>query len=211
MTSSVLPIQTPTSQGKSVPVTDIHPNAWNPNRQDDFMYAKELASIRAFGFVSPLIVRAIDGLYEIIDGEHRWKAAKELGMKEVPVWSLGAVDDETAKQLTIILNETKGRAQPDLLKPLLEDLLESRTADELLAVLPYTPEQFAGLTDSFDWSDIEFERPAREEKWVLKTFRMPKDAADVLDAALSKVGETENELTDWQRLELIAADFLGGN
>lgn len=210
MTSSSNGTQRQSSHGKTAWVGDLVVNPWNPNRQDQFMYAKELASLREFGFVSPIIVRHWAVGYQIIDGEHRWRGAKEIGIDEVPIWDLGEIDDETAKQLTIVLNETRGRAQPELLKPLLEDLLETRTADQLLAVLPFTPEQFKGLTESFDWSEVEFERPEREERWVMKTYRMPKAAADVLDEALAKVGETEEELEDWQRLEFIAADFLGG-
>ena len=212
--SSKSDTQTPSSSARVVSTLDIQPNPWNPNRQDDFIYQKELASIRQFGFVSPLIVRRLEGFYQIIDGEHRWRAAKELGISEVPIWDLGQVDDAVAKQLTIVLNETRGKTQPDLLRPLLEDLLEHQTADQLLAVLPYTPEQFKGLLSSFDWAGVETlerERPP-ESPWVLKTFRMPKAAAEVLDDALNKVAEqAEGDLTDWQRLEFLAADYLGGD
>lgn len=43
------------------------------------------ASIERIGFVTPLIVVERDGRYVIIDGQHRFQAATELGVKEFPV------------------------------------------------------------------------------------------------------------------------------
>ena len=43
------------------------------------------ASIERIGFVTPLVVVARDGKYVIIDGQHRFQAATDLGVKEFPV------------------------------------------------------------------------------------------------------------------------------
>ena len=146
--------------------------------------------------------------FQIIDGEHRWRAAGDLGYKDIPIISLGMVDDDVAKQLTIILNETKGVSQPDLIKTLLSDLLARKPKEDLLAVLPFTPMQFDGLVGNFDWSKAE--RPApKGPRWVMRSYRMPADAADVLDEAITKVQE-DDPCPDWQALERLAADFLGG-
>src|SRR6478752_5191608 len=77
----------------------IEPNPWNPNVMDPDMYGKAIESIHEFGFVDPVTVRRIVGSssfnvakaskgeeawldvvrYQIIDGEHRWKAGKDHG------------------------------------------------------------------------------------------------------------------------------------
>ena len=198
MTSSTKPIPKPSElELVRIAVEDIHPNLWNPNRQDAFIYEKELASIRNFGFVLPIVVRGSRRAgWEIVDGEHRWRAAKELGYTELPCWSLGPIPDDTAKQLTIVLNETRGQVQPDLLRPLLADLLERQTAEELLQVLPYTPQTFASLVADFDWNAPEFVDTGPKEQWVLRTFRMPAEAAQILDDAIAKVDAS----TEWQIL-----------
>jgi hypothetical protein len=200
-----------------VPIGDVYPNPWNPNRQDAFIYEKEKASITEFGFIVPITVRRwtvramaiVQDGWQVIDGEHRWKAAKELGYSEVPIIDLGEIDDGTAKQLTIILNETKGQAQPDLVKNLLNDLLSSKTKEQLLRVLPYTTMQFDSMTASFDWGKVEKPK-ATEERWVMRSYRMPADAADVLDQAIRKV-QNEDSCADWQAIERLAADYLGGD
>jgi hypothetical protein len=203
---------------RSIPTTNLRvdyvsddllrPNPWNPNRQDDFIFERELASIQRFGFVDPILVRKLDDWFEIIDGEHRLRACRQLGITEIPIIDLGDVDDDDAKQLTIVLNETRGRAQPDLLRSLISDLAKRHPVEELLAVLPYTPEQFEAFRRPFDWKDVEERKPmAVETDWVLRSYRLPKAAAEVLDEAIRRVQQDES-VPDWRAIELIAADFI---
>ncbi len=197
-----------------VPIEALQPNKWNPNRMDEFMYEKELSSMRAFGFVDPITVRQLaDGLFEILDGEHRWRAAQDLGMKMVPIWNLGNVPDATAKQLTIVLNETRGRSDNDKLSALLKDLLESESRADLMENLPFDAERFRALTGSdFDWAQLDMDEEelpeAEQSHWVERIYRMPLEAAQVLDQALAKI--KEGDMSDAQALEALAADYLGG-
>lgn len=197
---------------------ELTPNPWNPNRQDAFMYGKELASVRKFGMVNPIIVRKTPHGHQIIDGEHRVKAALEIGLPMVPVWNLGTVDDAVAKQLTIVLNETKGSADRERLSALLSDLLTSETTSDLLDVMPYPPEDFKAILHlpDFDWDSLEAMRkpePAYHNEsrvgWVERTYRLPGDAAKVIDEAIEKAKDGD-ELKDWQALERVAADYLAG-
>ena len=142
---------------KTVSVDDIYPNTWNPNKQSDFIYKKELESIRRFGFVAPLIVRKINEGYEIIDGEHRLRAAKELAMPEISINDLGEVSDAVAKQLTIILNETKGEPDRVELARLVAELSKDIDLDDLKIALPYPEEEIDAMLKlaDFDWSEYD--------------------------------------------------------
>jgi hypothetical protein len=199
-----------------VPLGALRPNSWNPNRMDEFMFEKELNSMRAFGFVDPVTVREItDGVFEILDGEHRWRAAKVLDMKMIPIWNLGNVPDAVAKQLTIVLNETRGRSDSDKLAELLKDLLESEPRAELMETLPFDPERFRALTGSdFDWSELDVPETQNQSEdasfWVERIYRMPIEAAQVLDQALRRIKQDDPAMSDAQALEALAADFLGG-
>jgi len=198
----------------------LRPNAWNPNRMDDFMYQKELESIKRFGFAVPIVVRSTGTGLEIIDGEHRWRAAQELGLDQVPIWDLGLISDIDAKQLTIVLNETRGAADRDKLSALIQDLLISEPTPSLQAVLPFSEEAFAELANlpAFDWQELEsqVQRTSDERsQWVERLYRLPADVAEVLDQAVSKVKdnvkrELGDDLVDWQALEVLAADYLAG-
>lgn len=200
---------------RQVAIETLRANPWNPNLMDPFMFDKAVASVAKFGFVDPVLVRTVAGGYEIIDGEHRWKAAKSLGHKTIAIWDLGEVDDPTAKQLTIVMNETRGQADPEKMQDLLKDLLSSETTSELMATLPFDKEQFEALTKmpGLDWGDLErkADRQDQQTKWVERIYRLPLDAAEVLDNAIAQAKRQEDEMTDAQALEMIAADFLGGS
>jgi ParB family chromosome partitioning protein len=54
------------------------------------------ASIERIGFVTPLVAVERDGKYVVIDGQHRFQAAAELGAKEFPVL---VVPEKTARRM----------------------------------------------------------------------------------------------------------------
>jgi len=64
----------------------IEPNAGQPRKDFNQELIQELAdSIKKYGVLQPLLVQKKGERYEIIAGERRWRAAKEAGLKEVPV------------------------------------------------------------------------------------------------------------------------------
>ena len=54
--------------------TDVKPNAYNPNRQSEHDFELLLRSMEDNGFTMPILVNK--KTMEIIDGEHRWRAAE---------------------------------------------------------------------------------------------------------------------------------------
>lgn len=155
---------------KHLPINEIDPNPWNPNKQNERQYQAEIESICQNGFIAPILVRQIDDRHEIIDGEHRWKALRQIGedgieakgnvpslveAKSIPCIVLNVSETE-AKKLTIIMNETRGRADLADLGGLLQEL-SLDLGDDLLTGLPYTEGQLKelmGMSD-FDWDQFE--------------------------------------------------------
>jgi ParB/RepB/Spo0J family partition protein len=70
-----------------IPVRDVTPNRFNPNVMPRETYRVMLEDMRSDGLeaINPIEVRPVEGKppYEIIDGESRWKAARELGWKSI--------------------------------------------------------------------------------------------------------------------------------
>lgn len=198
----------------------VEPNDWNPNEMDADQYAKAVTSIQTFGFVVPIVVRphpTKDDRYQIIDGENRWLAAKDERLDEIPV-SFTTFSDSDSQQLTIILNEVHGQANPQKLGMLLRKLSAVESKDTLLSRLPFTREALDRLTGlptlEFDQlTPLQRPQAARPTAWVERTFRMPTDAAAVVDQAFAtwRDGEEDGQTPDWRILEFICADWLGGN
>lgn len=162
---------------KEVTLTDVRPNTFNYNRQSEFVFEKMLESLKTYGFVDPLIVRSANekgklGFYEIIGGEHRFKAAEQLEYTNVPIIDLGKVPDREAKKLCIILNETRGKADHDALSALIAELGNDNLED--LSTLPFDESELKAFMDSAnaEWEDdangdIEDVPPATAEKKTL--------------------------------------------
>lgn len=128
-----------TTKTLTVDLAVVRPNPWNPRKQNDFMYRKLVDSIKQNGFIGAAIVREVEGGYEIINGEHRWTACKELGYKQIKVESLGTIDDGLAKLLTISLNNLEGEDDPIERGKLMLDI--KTNSPSLLELLPFEMSQ----------------------------------------------------------------------
>lgn len=68
-----------------IPVGLIRPNPRNPRTVFDEDALSELEhSIREFGLLQPIVVRAVDDGFELIMGERRWRASQRVGLAEIP-------------------------------------------------------------------------------------------------------------------------------
>lgn len=71
---------------------------------DDASLAELAASIKSQGVIQPIVVRPLaGGLYEIIAGERRWRAAKLAGLTSVPT-VVRQLDDQAALAIALIEN-----------------------------------------------------------------------------------------------------------
>jgi hypothetical protein len=188
-----------------LPPDELVPNLYNPNVLDDDLYAKAVASIERYGFVDPVTAREVEGVYVIIDGEHRVRAAKELELALVPVIVVVCSDDD-AEQLTLVLNELRGRPDRAKLQSILTGLAERHPIADLMATLPYAREQFMAISAPPPIVPPVAGEPA--VRWVERMYRLPRPAADTLDAALAQAKQYEEVTDDWRALEALARRYL---
>ena len=67
-------------------IDQLQPNPFQPRDKIKKESLSELIeSIKTHGVIEPLIVANTPAGYQIIAGERRWRAAKEAGLKEIPV------------------------------------------------------------------------------------------------------------------------------
>ena len=92
------------SRVRYIPINAVRPNPQQPRRSFDETALRELAdSISAYGILQPLTVRDRGGVYELVAGERRWRAARIAGLRQVPCL-LARVDEEDAALLALIEN-----------------------------------------------------------------------------------------------------------
>ncbi len=74
------------SDYREVPLGDISPDPEQPRRHFDETALEELAeSIRQHGILQPIVVTRSAGVYTIVAGERRWRAAKLAKLAAIPV------------------------------------------------------------------------------------------------------------------------------
>lgn len=82
---------------KKILIKDIVPNRFQPRTVFSNEKIEELAlTIRTHGIIQPIVVREIDGQFEIIAGERRWRAVQTLGWDDIPAIVKDFNDTETA-------------------------------------------------------------------------------------------------------------------
>ena len=81
-----------------VRISDVEPNTDQPRKAFDSSELETLSeSIAQYGMIQPITVRMIDGMYQIITGERRWRAARMAGLSEIPVIVISADDKKAAR------------------------------------------------------------------------------------------------------------------
>jgi ParB family chromosome partitioning protein len=88
-----------------LPITQLTRGQYQPRREMDEESLNELAiSIKAQGILQPILVRKLlDGKFEIIAGERRWRAAQKAQLTEVPV-IIKEIPDDAAMAIGLIEN-----------------------------------------------------------------------------------------------------------
>ena len=89
----------------TIDINKIEPNNNQPRKNFNEDKIHELAeSIKQHGLIEPLIVqKGKKGFYTIIAGERRWRAAREAGVKEIPV-VVKDYSDQQVMEIALIEN-----------------------------------------------------------------------------------------------------------
>ena len=117
--------ETPREALATLEVASIRPGRYQPRTQMDERSLAELAqSIRSQGVLQPVVVRRLDGGYELVAGERRWRAAQIAGLEQIPA-IVREVPDEAALVMALIEN-----VQREDLNPMEEAAAVQRLIDE---------------------------------------------------------------------------------
>lgn len=95
-----------------IDINDIKPNSNQPRKTFDEEKLQELAaSIEEHGLIQPVVLRKAKNGYEIVAGERRWRAARIIGLKNIPC-IVKELTDEENMLLAIIENMQREDLNP---------------------------------------------------------------------------------------------------
>lgn len=173
-------------------------------------------SVRRYGIVQPLVVRLIGpDSYEVLSGNQRLQVLKESGWTAVPcvVVDLG---DGHARLLAQALNRIRGEDDLGLRAQLLQEVLVSLPAEEVLAILPETPGSLQALATLGKHSMAEYLenwQQAQQARLKHLTFQLTPAQLEIVDEALAIVlplatGARENPNARGTTLYLLCMSYL---
>lgn len=126
-------------------LSDIVPNRLQPRtifKEEPMEDLKN--SIREKGVIQPVLVRLKDNVYELIAGERRWRAAKELNLEEIPAIVKDDINDVSSLELSLIENIQREELNP---------IEEAKAYKNLIEKFGYTLD-FVGKTVGKDKTTI---------------------------------------------------------
>lgn len=181
--------------GLEVDIDLLVPSRFQPRLRADDAHLGALAdSIRANGVIQPIIVRKVDGAYQIIAGERRWRAAQQAGLLRVPVVvrDVPAGDDSKLLEMALIEN-----IQREDLNPIEEAQAYRRLLDEF----HFTQEQVARAVGK-DRSSVAN---------TLRLLRLPESVRDEVAAGRLSMGHARAllGLADNSAASRAAREILG--
>src|SRR5207244_2404440 len=119
---------------RDVEIDLIRPNQQQPRTTFQEEKLQDLAqSIRTSGIIQPVLVRRRGGLFELIAGERRWRAAQIAGLRRVPA-IVRDIPDDKLLELALIENIQREELNP---------IEEANAYKKLIESLGLTQEQVA--------------------------------------------------------------------
>jgi len=148
-----------------IKIENIFPNPFQPRMHFDQGALDELkASIFTNGLIQPITVRKFgDGKFQVVSGERRLRACKEIGLVDIPAYIIEVLSDDVMLSMAIIEN-----IQREKLNPIEVGLAFKRLMDEC----NLTQEQIA-------------ERVGKDRTTVANSIRLLKLPQEIQDALVN--------------------------
>src|SRR5256884_7173770 len=131
---STAPSRADNDEIREIQIDLIQPGRQQPGKTFDQAKLEELAqSIRTTGIIQPLLVRPSGGLFELVAGERRWRAAQLAGLARIPA-IIRDIPDDNLLELALIENIQREELNP---------VEEARAYKRLIESLGLTQEEVA--------------------------------------------------------------------
>lgn len=224
---------------KIIQLDDLVENTWNPNQMSPSQWDALGESFQEFSAIDPLTVRKHpdkDG-YQIIDGAHRYRKAKEMGLLDLPC-DVIEVSDTQAKRLTQILNRTRGQDDPVKLKELLDSLVSEVGVEQTISGMAIADEEALNTVlselkgkiesvesednaysddDTLGWDDaFDKVQEGDKEPFQQMTITLHDEQKDIVDDAFRRAkqddlyDDTVNSNSNGNALFVVCQKYLNG-
>jgi len=174
---------------------------WNYKTDDEELEAHLSENMKRNGQIESIIVRELEtGFYEVVNGNHRLKVMRQLGMTDVMTFNLGEISLAAAKRIAVETNETRFTSDNIKLAETLKEISQEFDLSDLLKTMPYTEEEFNRYQKLTDFDFDAFEKDTNgvdlsgggeaslpdTGEWKKVEFNLPEGVADQLESQIKR-------------------------
>lgn len=186
-----------------IPIDNIIKNFWNPNQMSKQVFESMKETIKQKGLFGSIICRKDGERYQILDGEHRMKACKELGWTELPVeCATQEMTNADVQFWTIYFNNTRGKDDIEKRSKILEALDKGQAQ-----LLPFTAEEIENEKKlfKFDFSQYETTDPGIPANTLVKvlSIRFTEEEWKKVEEAISFAKQDSQNEKQWFMITLM--------
>lgn len=173
-------------------IDSIQPDPLNPNVEDLGTFNELVEAIKEDGFIEPVVVSPLgDGMYVLVGGEHRWKAAKLAGMRQVPAIVKEGWDEDERRIRLIRLNALRGKLDPERFTKLYLNLKRRFGEEGLRKRLGFGSRHDAEIRRLVKSMEASLPEHMRDElKRRADRIRSVEDLAAIVQSLFAKYGGT---------------------
>ncbi len=185
-------------------VESLSENDWNPNVMEKRLFRALVRAFKKYGCVQPLLVRPVEGGWEVIDGAHRLRAAKEAGLKKVPCVVVDSGEEE-ARLRTLMMNRLRGRFRWEDVARMVADMDREET-QRLLAFTDAELRELAELLQERPPPVTEGVDPARFG--VVMEFFVDENEEKIIETAVEKARKGRKKVGRGEALAAVCEHYL---
>lgn len=190
---------------ESISVSEIKPNSWNANELEIHKYRILVNNIKKYGMLQPILIN-LD--YTIIDGFHRWKAAKEAGLENIDCVIIEN-DQEEAKIKTIAFNQLRGEYDTDKMASLINDILEHTSIDNIeleTGLMKAEIEKLLNIKNIIEEDDFNVDNAIKDPKYKIQKGEIWQLGEHRLMCGDSTNKEDVEKLMNGQKADMVFTD-----
>lgn len=131
---------------------------WNYKEDNEKLLEKLKSNIKRNGQIENIIIRELDtGFFEVVNGNHRFEALKQLGIEKIIAYNLGKITLSQAQRIAIETNETRFETDRIKLGETLKEISSDFLLDDLEKTMPFNEEELKNLVElvDFDWDQYQ--------------------------------------------------------
>ena len=185
---------------------------WNYKTENSEKSKKLTANLKRNGQVENILIRELNGKYEVVNGNHRLDGFREAGIVEPMCYNLGKISDKAAQRIAVETNETRFESDPLKLAEIISGLTKEFGLLDIEQTTPFLENELKDfeLLLNWDWSQYDNKDPAADggEEWIKVEVNVSRETYEQWLSWIERVKDIFNDDRPGRAFEIAVVESL---